>query len=57
MLRSVRLEKRVCPHCDNLDALFDRVRKIELLIAFVLGASGLGAVSMASIAAKVFGIL
>jgi hypothetical protein len=54
MLRSVKLEKRVCPHCDNLDALFDRMRKVELLLAFLLGTTVVGG---GSIAAKVFGIL
>ena len=38
MLRSVKMEKRGCPHCDNLDALFSRVRRIELFMAVIAGA-------------------
>lgn len=54
MLRSVKLEKRVCPHCDNLDALFGRVRRIELFLALIAGAILAGG---GSIGAKVFGLL
>lgn len=39
------IEQRACPHCNNLDSLFDRVRRIELILALMLGAStasGLG---------------
>jgi len=47
-------DRRVCPHCSELDALFDRVRRIELILAFMAGGIALGG---GSIGLKIFGVL
>lgn len=32
------MERRSCPRCSDLDRLFDRVRRIELILAIMAGA-------------------
>ena len=53
-VRAVKFEKRVCPHCHELDALFDRVRRIELFLALIAGGILAGG---GAIGSKVFGLL
>lgn len=45
----IEKDRRLCPHCDQLDALFDRVRRIEILLAWMLGASGVTGVGVAKL--------
>lgn len=47
-------DRRECPHEDRLNDAFDRVRRIELILAFMAGVMTLGG---GSIGLKVFGVL
>lgn len=47
-------ERRRCPRCSDMDALFDRVRRIEIILAFMAGGIALGG---GSIGLKIFGAL
>jgi len=47
-------DRRNCHRCGDLDALFDRVRRIELILAFLAGVITLGG---GSIGLKIFGAL